>query len=271
MNRAEKMKAAVAELWSEDADAQCKAAADLYKWVSEMEDIRAAQPALTMCLLNADQAVKRAALKTVEYRAELGADIGMAVPALESLLEDPEPEIQDMAWRALQFADQRLNGILDVVESCKPEFVFGRSTRTTICPAPEAGIVPETNPLTDAWAPEAYATVQAKELFALICSGAGVDTCIKDALRQKDAFNTIRAAAYFLESFGMPRVWPGNPDKLQAQIERAIFLLKSMIDTTIGDPDCEFLERWNNDDEVVISVERQIKALSHRLHTLNRR
>ncbi len=262
MTRPERLKNDIRELWSEDPEVKRRAAEDLYKLVSEMEDIRAAQPALTLCLKDPDAAVRRAALLTVEYRAELGADIGMAVPALESLLGDPDEQLQEVAWRALGYADQRMKGILAVVETCRPEFVFGRSTRTTLCPSDDPGT--DINPLTDAWGSEPYATEQARELFARLFSGADLDRHIDDALSRPDAFNEIRAAAYVLEVFGMPRTWPGNPSKLPRLIEQAILRLKSMIDTTIGDPDCEFLERWNNDEEIVISVERQISALTAR-------
>jgi hypothetical protein len=220
---------------------------------------------LTLLLKDPDPRVKKVALLAVEYRAELGADIGMAVPMLDFLLDDDEEEIREIAWRAIQFADQRLGGISDIVESRHPDFVFGRSTRTTICPSIGPSIGPDTNPLTGAWGKEPYATEQAREFILKLFLGVDIDKRVEDALRQEGAFNSIRAAAYLLEFLGFTRVWPGDPNHLPKLISRTIFLLKAMLDPTLGDPDSEFLERWNNDEDIVISIEKQISALSRRL------
>ena len=268
MNLSKGLCAEVADLWSDDPAVRLSAVKSLYRQVSDMVDIRCAQPALTLCLRDPDPEVRQAALSTVEYRAELGADIGMAVPMLASLLDDPSEEIRESAWRTLCFADGRLNGILNIVEQGHPDFVFGRSTRTTALPAAGAPLGPEVNPLTDAWGTEPYDTVQARELFGKLISGAELDRHVTDALCREDDFNAIRAAAYLLETFGIAHVWPGDVRNLRIYLERAVGLLQKMIDRSGSDLDREFLERWNHSREISVSVERQIDCLTRRIEKL---
>ena len=56
--------------------------------------------------------IRKAALSVIEYRADMGADVGMAVPALIVLQNDPDDEIRSLARRALYYADKRLDGLI---------------------------------------------------------------------------------------------------------------------------------------------------------------
>ena len=115
MNGPLELKATIMHLWSDDPDKRLAAADRLGHLVADMVDIRAAQPALTLLLKDPDTRVVKAACKTVELRARLGADIGMAVPTLSTLRDAEDDEIRELARRAIVYADVRLPGILKIL------------------------------------------------------------------------------------------------------------------------------------------------------------
>ena len=102
------LRQAIVDLWADDAAVRAGAAGTLTTLAFDMTDIRSAQPALTVALVDPDPEVRRAVLAAVEIRADLGADVGMAVPALFTLAEDPDAEVRASAWRGLFFANRRL-------------------------------------------------------------------------------------------------------------------------------------------------------------------
>lgn len=107
------LRAAIPRLWSAAAEERLAALSQLYEMASlEMVDIRTAQPGVVVCLADDDLAVRRRAIDICEWRADMGADIGLAVPALLTMQDDPDPETRALVRRALHHANQRLKGLL---------------------------------------------------------------------------------------------------------------------------------------------------------------
>ncbi len=250
----------IEDLRHPDGAVRLAAVARLHKAVSEMEDIRSAQPALTLLLDDPDSRVKKAALLAVEYRGRLGADIGLAVPMLETLLSDDDDEIRETAWEAIKHADRRLLGIVEIVESRKPEFVFSRTTRTTVLP--KGG--PEDNGAVKNRLKEPYATTEARQFFEKLFFGIDVEQCVSDILLLDQNINSVRAAAYLLEVLGYVESWPGNPDTLLELIERAVFRLRSMTEAKPSDGN-GLVPHGSSYGEFWVSVEKQINNLSNRI------
>jgi HEAT repeat protein len=255
--------ATTSDLWHKDGAVRLRAVENLFKAVSEMEDIRCAQPALTLLLCDPNPHVKRAALLTIEYRARLGADIGLAVPMLETLLSDDDEEIRETAWQAIQYADRRLFGIAEIVELRKPEFMFSRTTRTTLHPKGVPDGASDGVGSIEKWSKEPYATPEGRQFFATLLSECNLDAHTEAALSRTEDINSIRAAAYLLEVLGFPEIWPGNPKLLQNLTERAAFLLKAMVDSKSG-TGSKPATNGTLFGDILVSVERQIGILSSR-------
>jgi hypothetical protein len=77
----------------------------------------------------------------------------------------------------------------------------------------------------------------------------------------QDNYEAVRAAAYLLQVLGFAYVWPGDLDRLDAHLTKAITLLESMIDPESTDEDMDFLELWDNDPEIIAAVQAQIIVL----------
>jgi tetratricopeptide (TPR) repeat protein len=77
-----------------------------------MVDVRSAQPALVLLLARGSAAEQRKALQIFEYRADMGADVGIAVPVLLRLQRDADARTRSLAQRALKYANKRLEGLL---------------------------------------------------------------------------------------------------------------------------------------------------------------
>ena len=102
-----KLRTAIAALWSDDEQARAAAAGHLAGMAIDVVDIRAAQPALIVALADASVVVRRAAAYATSLRADSGADVGMAVPALLAHAEEPDAETRKNIWRALRHGCKR--------------------------------------------------------------------------------------------------------------------------------------------------------------------
>jgi hypothetical protein len=93
-----------------------------------------------------------------------------------------------------------------------------------------------------------------------------IDSKISAALKYRyDNYDEVRAAAYLLQVLGVSYIWPGDLEKLQGHIQRAIEILEAMIDQKSDDSQMDFLQLWDNDPEVIESVQEQIEQLKNRL------
>jgi hypothetical protein len=118
------------------------------------------------------------------------------------------------------------------------------------------------------WSFEPGGTDEAADWFARFWKSDDV-TLVVDTLERFDpgeqAFESLRAAAHVLASFGSPYLWPSaHGGKLAPLLERAIATLATMIEP--ADP-WGFLEMWGG-PKVVPAVEAQIAALRARLDRL---
>ena len=112
VKRSTPLKKAIEALWSDD-ETQVTAGLNYLKdVVLDNVDLRSAQPALIGLLVHPSLEVRRKTLGIIEYRASMGADSGMSVPTLVSLQYDSDPELRQLARRAMREANDRLKGLL---------------------------------------------------------------------------------------------------------------------------------------------------------------
>lgn len=119
-----------------------------------------------------------------------------------------------------------------------------------------------------AWGAEPWDNDSAADWFADAFAGIDIDTKIEHALAHKyDNYDEVRAAAYLLDVLGISYVWPGNLDKYDGHVKRALDILNAMIDEDSDDDEMDFLELWDNDAKVIASVKQQIQNLQKRLQS----
>ncbi|MFF8817170.1 MULTISPECIES: DUF4259 domain-containing protein [Leucobacter] len=111
-----------------------------------------------------------------------------------------------------------------------------------------------------AWGSAPWHNDGAADWFAEVFQGIDIDAHIDQALKYDDDFDRIRAAGYLLTVLGHSTVWPGDLERLDNHLERAIELL-----TEMAEPDSEFLELWEDEPGVLEAVQAEIAALEARL------
>ena len=106
----------------------------------------------------------------------------------------------------------------------------------------------------------------AADWFGDVFEEIDIDSKIEEALKYDyDNYDQVRAAAYLLQVLGVTYVWPGDLDSLTGYMQRAIKLLKAMIDQDTDDKNMDFLALWDNDPTVIAAVREQIEQLEKRL------
>ena len=118
-----------------------------------------------------------------------------------------------------------------------------------------------------AWGTAAWDNDAAADWFGDFFDGLDLNAKIKEAFELEDGHDEIRhdeirAACFILGSLGRVYVWKGDLDELKVLLEQGIALLSKMIDAE--DEENDFLESWDNDPEVIASVQEQIKELQAR-------
>jgi hypothetical protein len=117
-----------------------------------------------------------------------------------------------------------------------------------------------------AWGKNAWDSDDAADWFADALKGLKLDKKLDKVFAEpEDNYDAVRAAAYLLQVLGLAYVWPGDLERLDSHITRAIELLEAMIDPESDDEDMDFLELWDNDPEIIESVREQIVVLTSRL------
>jgi hypothetical protein len=113
------------------------------------------------------------------------------------------------------------------------------------------------------WGTNPWDSDDAADWFADALKGLKLDKKLDRALAgpEDDNYDAIRAAGYLLQVLGRAYIWPGDLDRLDEHIGKAIKLLETMIDPEAQDEDMEFLELWDNDPDIISSVNGQIDAL----------
>lgn len=117
-----------------------------------------------------------------------------------------------------------------------------------------------------AWGTEPWDSDDAADWYGAVFKNVDMDRYVESALKYKyDNYNEVRAAAYLLDVLGSGYVWPGDLDKLQGHILRALEILEAMIDRNSTDPQMDFLELWDHNPQVIESVQQQIDRLTKRV------
>lgn len=111
-----------------------------------------------------------------------------------------------------------------------------------------------------AWGNQPWDNDGAADWFAEVFQGIDIDGHIDEALKYDDDYDRIRAAGYLLAVLGHSTVWPGDLERLDDHLERAIELLSEM-----ADPESEFLELWEDEPDVLEAVRAEIVVLEARL------
>jgi hypothetical protein len=96
-------------------DARCRSLEALRAMASDMVDIRAAQPAIVVAMLDADARVRRLATELTAYRADEGCDVRLAFAALLQATQDTDAAVRKAAWLAVSIADGRHAPLLEVL------------------------------------------------------------------------------------------------------------------------------------------------------------
>ncbi|WP_405594061.1 hypothetical protein OG741_00860 [Streptomyces sp. NBC_01410] len=104
----DRLRAVIRPLWTEpDPQPRRAIITRLHQQARDVHDVRVAQPALTVAILDPDVDVRRAAMAVTEERAASGADIRLALPAMALVAEHPDTEIRERVWGALIMSDSR--------------------------------------------------------------------------------------------------------------------------------------------------------------------
>jgi len=111
-----------------------------------------------------------------------------------------------------------------------------------------------------AWGASPWDSDGAADWFTEFFEGFDVDARIAAALEYDDEYDQIRAACYMLNTIGRIYVWPGDLEKLEELLGRGIELLAAMLES-----DSEFHELYEEDDEVIEAVEKELADLKERL------
>jgi len=111
-----------------------------------------------------------------------------------------------------------------------------------------------------AWGASPWDSDGAADWFTEFFEGVDVDARIAAALEYDDEYDQIRAACYMLNTIGRIYVWPGDLEKLEELLGRGIELLAAMLES-----DSEFRELYEEDDEVIEAVEKELADLKERL------
>jgi len=117
-----------------------------------------------------------------------------------------------------------------------------------------------------AWGDEPWGNDLAADWFASFFDGVDFDTRMTSALDDFDIdeYDRVRAASYILQVLGRVYVWPGDPDKLYAHLQRALSHLSNMVDPAheLFKAICEMC---GEDADVFASIKAQIREIEARL------
>ena len=113
-----------------------------------------------------------------------------------------------------------------------------------------------------AWGVEPWDNDTAADWFGELFESLDVDK-IQRAIEDEEDYDTIRAACFVLATLGRVYVWPADRlDELKTLLDTGIEHLTSMVEPS--QKNLDFLEQWENNPEVVESINRQIEELKAR-------
>jgi hypothetical protein len=112
------------------------------------------------------------------------------------------------------------------------------------------------------WGVEPWEDDEAADWFADMFQDLKVEN-IQAALQFDDNFAEIRAACYVLQTLGRVYIWPvEHLDELKVLLDTGIELLTNILNPP--DQAWDYLELWDNDPEIITSVQQQLAELKER-------
>jgi len=120
------------------------------------------------------------------------------------------------------------------------------------------------------WSFAPWGTDEAADWFARFWRGEGVAPVLEEIERfdpREQRYESLRAAAYLLQTLGIAYVWPADRlPSLKPALDKAIAILENFLAPPDGD--WGFLDLWSHDPGAVAAVEEQIAALKVRRRVL---
>lgn len=112
-----------------------------------------------------------------------------------------------------------------------------------------------------AWSTSLDGSDAAADWFSTALSG-NIDAALDDALRYSDTYAQIRAAAYLLTVLGRSSyIWPGDLDRLDSHVTKAIASLESMVQPD-SEAHKELEELWGDyADELFGKIRAELDGL----------
>ncbi|KRC62433.1 hypothetical protein ASE14_00920 [Agromyces sp. Root81] len=110
-----------------------------------------------------------------------------------------------------------------------------------------------------AWGTDPSTSDGAADWFTGFFEGVDADAKITAAFEYADNYDAIRAACWILQKLGHPMIWPGDLTALDGHVTEGIELLNNLIDRDEEGED--FLELWDDEQEIIQSVREQIREL----------
>lgn len=120
------------------------------------------------------------------------------------------------------------------------------------------------------WGAEPWQNDEAADWFHKFWKNTDFNFLINEIKKfdpKEERYDSLRSAAYLLQTLGITFVWPVNySDELKPLLIKTISILQNMID--LSDDDWGFLDMWGDDPNVIESVQKQIEILKTRLNDL---
>lgn len=121
-----------------------------------------------------------------------------------------------------------------------------------------------------AWSVEPWGNDDAADWFGNFWQGKDFSPLvelIENFNPTEETYSEFRAACYLLEALGRPYVWPSEHlDNLRPLLTKAIEILENMVNPP--DENWFFLSEWDEDPEMIDSLEKQIDNLRKNLNLL---
>lgn len=111
-----------------------------------------------------------------------------------------------------------------------------------------------------AWGIEVWENDAAADLFATVMEKVDTQFILdlaKSILKADDRYDEARAIAYIIATLGKHYIWPIEEfESLESIKLQLITYLEGMLDEN-----SEFMEVWENDEEICLQIRREIQSL----------